>query len=187
MNPIDPEHHDGTSDATPGGEAGRRRPGERAFAVFLALASAYLLWDAYGISGFDKLSSPGSIPMATTAVMLVSAVLIAIKTWRLPNNTAESIRRDIFPPIVAVFVALLIGVGLFLSDLGFLPTAGLFLLVAIKFLGRRSWVWTAGVSLGSLLLIWLIFRIVFTVLMPAGLVPEAEVIQWFRNVFSGGA
>ena len=35
-------------------------------------------------------------------------------------------------------------------------------------------------------MIWLVFRIVFTVLMPAGIVPEAEFIQIFRNLFNGG-
>jgi hypothetical protein len=34
--------------------------------------------------------------------------------------------------------------------------------------------------------IWLIFRIVFSVLMPAGIVPEAEFIQFFRGLSGGG-
>ncbi|HAV07647.1 MAG TPA: tripartite tricarboxylate transporter TctB family protein, partial [Rhodobacteraceae bacterium] len=50
-----------------------------------------------------------------------------------------------------------------------------------------GWLWVVTVALSSLLVIWLIFRIVFTVLMPAGVVPEAEIIQVFRNLMQGGA
>ncbi len=72
MDHIDPDHHDGTSDATPGGEVAKRRPGELIFAAFLLSASLFLLWSAYGIEnpfGPNGLSSPRSIPMATTFAM----------------------------------------------------------------------------------------------------------------------
>ena len=41
-----------------------RRPGEAIFSIILAAFSAFLLWTAYGISGFDALSSPGEIGRA---------------------------------------------------------------------------------------------------------------------------
>ena len=47
-----------------------RRPGELVFNLFLFLASLFLFYSAYGISGFEALSSPGMVPMATTAVMI---------------------------------------------------------------------------------------------------------------------
>ncbi|WP_323772408.1 tripartite tricarboxylate transporter TctB family protein [Antarctobacter sp.] len=187
MQRIDPEHHDGTSDATPGGEPDKRRPGELGFAVVLLAASLFLLWEAYGIAGFDKLSSAGAIPMAATLAMVVSALLVALRTGKLPLDRAETLMQDILPVRVILFVALLVGYGLLLRPLGFLPTSALFLIVAIKLLAHRGWVWTVTVALLSLLVIWLIFRIVFSVLMPAGIVPEAEVVQYFRTWVSGGA
>ncbi|WP_095588151.1 tripartite tricarboxylate transporter TctB family protein [Actibacterium ureilyticum] len=190
MDYIDPEHHDGTSDATPGGEPDKRRPGEAAFAAALACASAVLVWSALGIEnpfGPNGLSSPRSIPLATTGVMLVSAALILVKTLRLPLDRAETLVRDILPPVVLVFALLLVGYGIVLRPLGFLPTSALFLIAALKILARRNWGWTLAISLGSLVAIWLIFRIVFSVLMPTGLVPEAELIQFFRNLTPGGA
>ncbi|EPX75827.1 tripartite tricarboxylate transporter TctB family protein [Salipiger mucosus] len=183
----DSDHHDGTSDATPGGYAGQRRPGELAFALFLLAASLYLLWDAYGIAGFEALSSPGAVPMATTAAMVISALIVVLRTARLPKVATESVARDILPLKVILFGVLLLGFGLLLVPLGFLPTAALFLVVAIKYLSGRGWGFTLAVSLGSLLVIWVIFRIVFTVLMPAGIVPEAELLQFFRNLGNGGA
>ncbi|MHA3976985.1 tripartite tricarboxylate transporter TctB family protein [Halovulum sp. GXIMD14794] len=182
MQRIDPDHHDGTSDATPGGEPGLRRPGELAFGIVMLAASLFLLWSAYGISGFEALSAPGSVPMATTFAMVVSAAIIVLRTARLPLDRAETLARDILPGVVLIFAAFLVAYGALLRPLGFLPTSALFLVASIKILSRRSWFWTVTVSLGSLAAIWLIFRIVFTVLMPAGIVPEAEFIQMFRDL-----
>ncbi len=186
MQHLDTEHHDGTSDATPGGETDLRRPGEMVFAAVMVAASLGLLWNAYGIAGFEALSSPGAIPMATTLAMLVSAVLILVKTARLPLDKSETLAKDILPIVVVIFAVLLVGYGVLLRPLGFLPTSALFLIAAIKILARRSWIWTLTISLSSLAVIWLIFRIVFTVLMPAGIVPEGEFIQFFRDILSFG-
>lgn len=190
MDRIDTEHHDGTSDATPGGEQGRRRPGELLFAAVMVAASGYLVWTAWGIEnpfGPNGLSSPRSIPLASTAVMVIAALLVLANTARLPLDRTESIRRDILPVTVILFAAFLVLYGILLRPLGFLPTSGLFLVVAIKLLARRGWAWTLSISLFSLFVIWLIFRIVFTVLMPSGIVPEAEAIQFFRDLFSGAS
>lgn len=186
MQHIDPDHHDGTSDATPGGLESQRRPGELAFGALMLIASLGLLWSAYGISGFEALSAPGAIPMATTFVMVVTTAIVVFKTARLPLDRNETLARDILPGVVLIFAAFLISYGLLLKPLGFLPTSALFLISAIKILARRGWGWTLLVSFGSLALIWIIFRIVFTVLMPAGIVPEAEFIQFFRNLINGG-
>ena len=185
------EHHhdssrDGSSDATPGGMADMRRPGETVFTGILVLASLGLLWSAYGISGFEALSGAGSVPMATTAVMVITALIIFIRTLKLPRTKDETVMQDITPPLVIVLTFFLIAYGLLLKPLGFLPTSALFLIASIKILSKRSWSFTITVSLGSLVFIYLVFRIVFTVLMPAGIVPEAEMIQMIRNLLSGG-
>lgn len=182
----DSDHHDGTSDATPGGYLEKRRPGELGFALFLTVASLFLLYSAYGISGFEALSAPGSVPMATTFVMAISAAIVAAKTLRLPLLTTETLSQDILPKLVIVFIGFLVVFGMMLEPFGFLPASALFLIVAIKVLARKGWGYTLLVALGSLLIIWLVFRIVFSVLLPAGIVPEAEFIQMFRDQFSGG-
>lgn len=185
MTKIETEHHDGTSDATPGGYEGQRRPGELVFGALMLLASLGLLWSAYGISGFQALSAPGTVPMATTFIMVVSAALIFLKDLRLQRVSNETVLKDILPGTVIVIALMLIAYGVLLKPLGFLPTSALFLIAAIKILDVRGWAWTIAVSIGSLILIWVIFRIVFTVLMPAGIVPEAEFIQMFRDLFQG--
>ncbi|WP_347312803.1 tripartite tricarboxylate transporter TctB family protein [Defluviimonas sp. SAOS-178_SWC] len=179
------EHHDGSSDATPGGYEDSRRPGELAFAIFLLLASGYLLKEAYGISGFEALSGPGVVPMGTTAVMLITALIAVLTTWRRPLLTTETIAKDILPLRVIVFVVLIVSYGLLLKPVGFLPTSAIFLILAIKFLDPRSWLFATAVALFSLILVWFVFRIIFTVLMPAGIVPEAEMVQALRDLFGG--
>jgi hypothetical protein len=182
----DSDHHDGTSDATPGGYSEQRRPGELGFALILTAASLFLLYSAYGISGFTALSGPGAIPMATTFAMVVAAGLVALRTSRLPKITTETLGRDILPGMVILFIGFLIVFGLLLKPLGFVPTAALFLTIAIKVLARQGWGYTLAVALGSLIVIWIVFRVVFTVLLPAGILPEAEFIQFFRSLLSGG-
>lgn len=188
MIPSDDESdraREGSSDATPGGLPDLRRPGELAFTLFLVVASGILLWQAYDIAGFRRLSSPGAIPMAATGVMLVTALLVLWKTLRKPPTRDETLRIAVFPFPVVLMALMLLGYGLLLKPLGFLPTSALFLVIAIRVLSGRSLWFSLGVSLLALAIIWLVFRMVFTVLMPAGLFPEAEMVQFFRTLFAG--
>lgn len=163
-----------------------RRPGEAVFTVFLLLASLFLFWSAYGIAGFEALSSPGAIPMAASAAMIITAAIITVQTFRKPGNSGELLHRQILPLSVLVTVALITVYAFLLKPLGFLPTSFLFLIVAIKFLSRRSLAFTLGTATLSVALIYLVFRLIFSVLMPEGIVPEGEIIAWMRNLSAGG-
>ena len=125
--------------------------------------------------------------MATAAVMLISVAIVFWRTVKLSKTEDETVMEDITPPLVIILALFLVAYGILLKPLGFLPTSALFLIASIKLLSKRSWGFTLLVSLGSLLAIYLVFRIVFTVLMPAGIVPEAEMLQLLRNLFKGGA
>ena len=166
-------------------ELPRRKPGEAAFAAALAAASLWLLWEAYGISQFEALSSPGAFPMAAAAIMAVSAVIILIKTLRLPGRPAAGFFDSVAPPRVLVMFAAIAIYGVLLAPLGFLPTSLLFLTAGIFFLRGRGLLYALTVSAGSLLGIYLLFRIVFTVLMPAGIVPEGEILAFIDGLFEG--
>ena len=73
-----------------------------------------------------------------------------------------------------------------LKSVGFLPTSAAFLILAIRYLGHWSWGASIGIGLVSLIGIYLVFRIVFSVLMPAGIVPEGEILAAIRAALSGG-
>ena len=160
-----------------------RRPGELAFTIFLAAASLGLLWSAYGIAGFEALSSPGAVPMATTAIMVVSALVVLVETLRRPTGRIQTLRRDILPPAVIVTIAMIALYALLLRPLGFIPTSLLFLTAMIWFLSRRGLLFCLGVAFGTVLLIWLIFRMVFSVLMPPGIVPEGRIVAFLMSLF----
>lgn len=163
-----------------------RRPGEAGFTLIMLAASIALLWNAYGISGFESLSSPGTIPMATTFAMSVAAAMIAFRTVKLPRISGETFAVQILPLVIILVTALLVAYAALLKPLGFLPTSALFLIASIKLLWRRGWGITLLVSVATLLGIYIVFRLIFTVLMPAGIVPEGEMLQFFRNLFHAG-
>ena len=163
-----------------------RRPGELIFNLFLVLGSLYLLWSAYGISGFESLSAPGAIPMVTTAVMLICTGLIFLETLRKGKTTAETVKRDILPMPVIVTILAITAYALLLRPLGFLPTSFVFLTGLICYLTRYSLLRSVLLSVAIVAVIYLLFRIVFTVLMPPGIVPEAEIIAWVRALFVAG-
>ncbi|WP_236638181.1 tripartite tricarboxylate transporter TctB family protein [Mangrovicoccus ximenensis] len=90
------------------------------------------------------------------------------------------------PGVVVVMAAALVAFGMVLVPLGFVPAAAIFLVLSIRFLSGRGWGFALAVGAGSLVAIWLVFRIVFTVLLPAGILPEAELVQALRDLFAGG-
>lgn len=162
-----------------------RRPGELVFNLVMVVGSAALLWSAYGISGFEALSSPGAIPMVASGIMLVCAALILWDTVRRPRSQSETLERDILPIKVVGTIALVAAYALVLKPLGFLPTSFLFLTLLIRFLAGSNLMRAALIAFVSVLVIWLVFRLVFTVLMPPGVVPEAEIIAWVKALFAG--
>lgn len=162
-----------------------RRPGELVFNLAMTGGSLFLLWSAYGISGFESLSAPGAVPMVTSATMLVCAGLTLRETLRKSAVTGERLERDILPLSVIVTILLIVGYALLLQPLGFLPTSFLFLTALIRYLSGRSLVNSALISLGTVAVIYLVFRLIFTVLMPEGIVPEGEMIAWVKRLFAG--
>lgn len=148
-----------------------RKPGEVTFTVLMLAGSAFLLWQAFGISGFQSWSSAGMFPMLAAATMLVTSVLAARHLLRRP------VARDSGLPAFVAQIAplqLLGGVGavavymLMLQPLGFLLSSLLFLVLSMRLFGSERWGLNLGVSVASLLAIHLVFSTVFSVVLPKG-------------------
>ena len=163
-----------------------RRPGELAFNIAILAASLFLFYSAYGISGFEALSSPGAVPMATTFVMVIAAAMIVRQTVARPASTGETLSGNIIPMSIIVTIIAVAGYALLLQPLGFLPTSFLFLFVMTWYLSRRNPLFCLLVSAGIVAGVYLVFRLIFSVLMPPGIVPEGEVLAWFRHLVGGG-
>jgi putative tricarboxylic transport membrane protein len=166
-------------------EGHQRRPGEAAFMLLLSLASIGLLLKAYGIAGFESLSSPGALPMAAAGTMTAASLVILWKTWRAPRRSGETLAKDVFPFPVVATIAAIAAYAVLLRPLGFILTSFLFLAGLIKVLSGRSLLFCVWVSAASVILIYLVFRIVFTVLMPEGVIPEREILAWIGRLFAG--
>ncbi|MDP5307375.1 tripartite tricarboxylate transporter TctB family protein [Paracoccus spongiarum] len=162
-----------------------RSAGEIAFNGGMFVLSLVLLVAAYAISGFESLSSPGALPMAVALAMVVSSGLILLDNVRNSRRDGTRFIRDILPPAVIVMMLFVAGYAVLLVPLGFLPTSLLFLALSIIYLRRGGIAYALTVSLVALLLVYVVFRLVFTVLMPAGIVPEAEILAAIGRMFGG--
>lgn len=150
-----------------------RRPGEALFAIVLLLGSLVILQQAYAISGFSSLDSAGVFPMLAGATMVgaLIAVLWQLHRFRNPAGAADEGRfarfsREVLPPTVIVFLVLVVAYMLALERAGFLISSLVFLFLSIWFLYRRSPLLVAVISVGSLAAIYIVFRYIFTVLLP---------------------
>lgn len=167
----------------------RRQPGETVFGIILLLVGLVFAWQSYRISGFSALSSPGAFPLAASAVMVLAALIVVVNDLRRraadrgrAGDRADSFSSRVTPTVVVVFAGFVIGYSALLDVLGFLPSSLLFLFVAIQFLHRGSVAFSLAVSLGSLIAIYVVFRLVFTVVLPEGIVPEREIMAWAERL-----
>lgn len=150
-------------------EPRRREPGETAFGYLILVISLLILHQSYAISGFSSVSSAGVFPMIASTVMAVSAAAIILRNRRLATPDPEiGIIRRVAPPAVVVLTLLIVAYMLALEPLGFLLSSFLFLFASMLYLERRSPLLLLLVSAFSLGLIYLVFRTVFSVVLPQG-------------------
>lgn len=147
-----------------------RRPGELVFNAVLLIFSLWLFWQAFSISGFSGLSTPGIFPMLASGLMVVSLLVILRGIVRQRASEAGLLKflQEVTPFRHLVVLGLVLAYVVSMPLLGFLLSSGLFLFASIWFLWRRSLWITAGLSLLSLGLIYLVFRVAFQVVLPRG-------------------
>ncbi len=160
-----------------------KKPGEDIFALILLVLSVGLFWQAYQIAGFSALSSPGAFPMAASAVMVVAAVIVVLGNR---HHGRDESGDSILPKVVVIFVGLMLAYAVLLSPLGFLPSSFLFLFFGMRLLYRRGWLAAFGLSLVSLIVVYVIFRLVFQVVLPEGVVPERDILSSVSHMFGSG-
>lgn len=163
-----------------------KKPGESLFGFALLIFSLFVFYNAYKISGFSSLSSPGSFPLAASAVMCLSACFIIIKnvkTSLLPNM---SFFKDVLPLSIVTVVALLLVFSLALEHTGFVLAAVVFEFVMLLSFYKRKVSSALLITVVSIVVIYVIFRLVFQVVLPEGILPEREIIAWFKTLLGGG-
>lgn len=152
-----------------------RRPGELVFTIVLLAGSLFMLWQAYGISKFESITSAGVFPMLAALTLVVTGLLVLRDTLRARlapdpsgRSPAQRFALELTPAVVLSFtLAIAVYMGL-LSRLGFIASSYLFLVAGMRLLGSRRWGLNLLVSALALGVIHLVFRTVFSVVLPTG-------------------
>jgi hypothetical protein len=152
-----------------------REPGETVFGYILLLLGLFVAAEGYRIDGLVTPSSAGIFPALAGAVMAVSAFAIIRRNRRMPptripegSGAAREFLRRTAPADVAVVALLMLGYMLALEPFGFLVSSFAFLFLTILYLHRRGPVFALLVAAGALVAVYLVFRVVFTVVLPTG-------------------
>jgi len=153
------------------------RPGELFFVTLIAGFSVVALWQAYEISRFTGLSTPGVFPMLAAGTMLVSALFILNDSLSRRNikNSPDHVTVHVLTWRLIIVIALVASYVLTMPYIGFMLSSAAFLLVSFLYLWRKSIGISILLTTATLLVIYLIFRILFQVVLPRG----SLVQSWF--------
>lgn len=147
------------------------RPGEQFFALLLVIFAGFVFWESYGISGFSGLTTGGVLPMLASGVMVVTALVTLSETLRKQSPDKSGIRDVVsylFPLRVVLFTVLVAVYVAIIPSVGFLFASGGLLFISIWVLWRKGPLWSLAISLLSIGVIYLLFRVVFSVVLPVG-------------------
>lgn len=149
------------------------KAGERVFNVLLLLFSLGVLYEAYQISGFESLNSPGAFPIMLGLIMLGSMLAILWGQRRHPKPDthgalaeARQFLHEHFPLTIVVFSALAIGYLALLQPLGFIIATALFLFVSQLYLRRGRLLSAAIITVVATAVIYALFKLLFQVYLP---------------------
>ncbi|MFS4437686.1 tripartite tricarboxylate transporter TctB family protein [Paracoccaceae bacterium GXU_MW_L88] len=159
-----------------------KAPGEGLFGLIVLAISVLLLWQSWAISGFESMSSAGAVPMAAAAVMVIAALIVVI------GDAGKRVNHDTQPLVtrpIVLFTLLVIAYAVALVPLGFILSSFLFLVIGTKMLYRGGWGFTVLLAAGSLAVIYILFRVIFQVILPEGIVPEREILGAIGDLFAG--
>lgn len=147
------------------------RPGEKIFSFILVIFSTILFFESYKISGFSGLTTSGAMPMFASTLMLVASIFIFLETLKKdPKNKSNLLKvtQYLLPKQLIFFISLVLIYVLAIPYFGFTLSSGTFLIISILNLWNKGFVWSIGVSVFSIAVIYFLFRIVFQVILPLG-------------------
>jgi len=147
------------------------RPGEKVFSVILIIFSAILFFESFKISGFSGLTTSGAMPMFASTLMFIASIFIFLETLKKdPKNKFNLLKvtQYLLPKQLIFFVSLVLIYVLAIPYFGFTLSSGTFLIISILNLWNKGILWSLGVSVFSIAVIYFLFRIVFQVILPLG-------------------
>ena len=149
------------------------RAGENFFGWLLMAFSLFVFIQAYRISGFSSISSPGTFPMGAAAIMVLSIGIIQLNNLRRQKPNTDSLKEElrlaaarVLPRIFLVYIAVIIVYMVLIEPLRFLPSSLAFLLVSMIYLKGANWLKSIFIGVGTMAGIYLVFQYVFRVVLP---------------------
>jgi len=151
------------------------RSGELFFASLITGFSAVALWQAFEISHFSGLSTPGVFPMLAAGAMLVSALFILKDSFsrRHIENNPNHVKVHVLTWRLIIVIALVAAYLFAMPYIGFMLSSAAFLLASFLYLWRKSVGISILLTIVTLSAIYLIFRILFQVVLPRGSLLQA--------------
>ena len=149
------------------------RAGENFFAWLMLAFSLFVLIQAYLISGFSSISSPGTFPMGAAAIMVVAMVLVLLNNRKLQKADADGftdeLRRaakEVLPLVFLVYTGIIISYMILIQPLHFLPSSFAFLLVSMIYLKGSTIIKSLIISTLTLACIYIVFQYFLRVVLP---------------------
>lgn len=149
------------------------RAGENFFAWLMLALGVFILVQAFLISGFSSINSPGTFPMGAAAVMVVSATLILLHNRKLAKPHVDSLKvelrqaaAEVLPRVFLVYTVVIIAYMLLIRPLHFLPSSFAFMLLSIIYLKGGRPLKALVISSAMLGFIYIVFQYFFRVVLP---------------------
>ena len=149
------------------------RDGENAFIWLMLALSLFVFITAYKISGFSSISSPGTFPMASAAVMMITCIILLVNNRQAFKPEATDLKealkrtaRDIFFPKFLIYTVIITLYMLAIQQIHFLPSSLVFLLISIVYLKGATPLKAVVISVGTLGGIYVVFHYLFRVVLP---------------------
>jgi len=103
--------------------------------------------------------------------MFIASIFIFLETLKKdPKNKFNLLKvtQYLLPKQLIFFVSLVLIYVLAIPYFGFTLSSGTFLIISILNLWDKGFVWSLGVSVFSIVVIYFLFRVVFQVILPSG-------------------
>jgi putative tricarboxylic transport membrane protein len=135
--------------------------------------SLFVLIQAYLISGFSSISSPGTFPMGAAAIMVVAMALTLLNNRKLERPYADGLKnelqqaaKEVLPLVFLVYTGIIIGYMILIQPIHFLPSSFAFLLASMIYLKGSTIIKSLIISILTLACIYVVFQYFFRVVLP---------------------
>ena len=149
------------------------RAGENIFAWLMMAFSLFVLIQAYLISGFSSISSPGTFPMGAAAIMVLSMALVLLNNVKHEKPDADDLKdelqraaKEVLPRGFLVYTGIIISYMILIQPLHFLPSSFAFLLISMIYLKGSTVLKSLIISTLLLACIFIVFQYFFRVVLP---------------------